>query len=49
MRKQFSALILILSSLPSLAFPAKTPVEAEVTYQVIVNGKPRTDGSAINL
>ncbi len=49
MRKQISALILILFSVSNFAFSTKTPVEVEVTYQVVVNGKPRTDGPAIKV
>ncbi|HZL09365.1 MAG TPA: GLPGLI family protein [Prolixibacteraceae bacterium] len=49
MKKIISALILILFSFSNFAFSAKMQIEAEITYQVIINGKLRTDGPATKL
>jgi GLPGLI family protein len=49
MRKFLIAPLLCFFALLGYTVPNRLPEQAEVTYQIIINGKPRTDGSAINL
>ncbi len=49
MPKLFILIILSAFVIQSFAAPKKMPENARISYQTIVNGKPRTDGSLISL
>ncbi|MFA5329538.1 MAG: PNGase F N-terminal domain-containing protein [Prolixibacteraceae bacterium] len=49
MRKFLIAPLLCFFALFGYTVPNRLPEQAEVTYQIIINGKPRTDVPAINL